>query len=153
MAHRATLAQEGFQLIDAHVSLQAKGLADEPSNRDLERASREGLVRSATTPSRGGWAVAWARSAMAGDRLDQIRRTTPRFLERPPDVFANDPRGHQLHADQDQKSTEEQQRTAPDRMTRLLEWLFGGVFPGPTGDPTRVETHAGFQQAYEEKFP
>jgi phosphoribosylformylglycinamidine synthase len=34
--------------------------------RALERATREGLVRSATTPTRGGLAVALARSALAG---------------------------------------------------------------------------------------
>ena len=38
-----------------------------PLYRDLEHAMREGLVRSASTPARGGWALAFARSVMAGE--------------------------------------------------------------------------------------
>jgi phosphoribosylformylglycinamidine synthase len=38
-----------------------------PLYRNLERAMREGLVRSAATPARGGWALAFARSVMAGE--------------------------------------------------------------------------------------
>jgi phosphoribosylformylglycinamidine synthase len=38
-----------------------------PLYRDLEQAMRKGLVRSASTPARGGWALAFARSVMAGE--------------------------------------------------------------------------------------
>jgi phosphoribosylformylglycinamidine synthase len=37
-----------------------------PLYRALAQATREGLVASAATPSRGGWAACFARSAMAG---------------------------------------------------------------------------------------
>jgi len=40
-----------------------------PLYRALAAAHREGLVRSATTPGRGGWALAFARTALAGDGL------------------------------------------------------------------------------------
>lgn len=32
-------------------------------------------------------------------------------------------------------------------------WLFGGGFPGPTGDPTLRETHALYDDAWTEMFP
>jgi phosphoribosylformylglycinamidine synthase len=38
-----------------------------PLYRSLERALAKGLVRSAATPTRGGWALAFARTVMAGE--------------------------------------------------------------------------------------
>jgi len=38
-----------------------------PLYRSLERVMRAGLVRSAATPARGGWALAFARTVMAGE--------------------------------------------------------------------------------------
>ena len=38
-----------------------------PLYRCLERAFAKGLVRSAATPARGGWALAFARTVMAGE--------------------------------------------------------------------------------------
>jgi phosphoribosylformylglycinamidine synthase len=58
--------------------------------RAVDTAQREGLIRSATTPAKGGWAVAWARSAIAGrlglsidlDAADELHDSLPldRFL-------------------------------------------------------------------------
>jgi phosphoribosylformylglycinamidine synthase len=56
-----------------------------PLYRVVEQAIREGLVRSAATPARGGWALAFARCAMAG-RLG-LDLDLDNIGELPDDVF------------------------------------------------------------------
>jgi len=59
-----------------------------PLYRALEQAVREGLVRSAATPSKGGWAVAFARCALAGDLgLVLDLSACPEADDLAPDVF------------------------------------------------------------------
>jgi phosphoribosylformylglycinamidine synthase len=59
-----------------------------PLYRRLERAVREGLVRCASTPAKGGWAVTLARCAMAGELGLELELTeTLRGAELPLDVF------------------------------------------------------------------
>jgi phosphoribosylformylglycinamidine synthase len=58
-----------------------------PLYRALEGAIHDGLARSASTPSRGGLALALARSAMAGELgLDVDLDACPDLAELPPDV-------------------------------------------------------------------
>ena len=58
-----------------------------PLYRALEAASRKKLVRSATTPAKGGLALALARSAMAGELgMDLDLDAVPDLAALPPDV-------------------------------------------------------------------
>jgi phosphoribosylformylglycinamidine synthase len=59
-----------------------------PLYRELERAVREGVVRSASTPTKGGWAVTFARCVMAGELGLELDLTEARRLaELPMDLF------------------------------------------------------------------